>query len=351
MNRSEKGAQRRTIYPRLQRMNASRALRYHAFGPPDEQLVLEKIPLPALKPGQALIRMLAAPINPSDIGMILGRYGKLKTLPAVAGREGVGEVLAVGAGVETLKTGQRVRFPAETGTWQEACIAESKKLFPIPEGVPTEMAAMAFINPPTAWLLLNKFASLKPGDWIAQNAANSAVGLLVIQIARELGFHTLNVVRRRELALKLKAWGADVVVIESDNYDEKLESFTDGAAIRLALNSVGSQSAIKLIKCLSPGGVHVTFGGMAFEPIRFPTRQLIFDDIQLRGFWLEKWRQAQSKEIRASLYENLFTLMREGALHVPVEGRYRLSQYREALAHAARPRFGKVLFAGENSQE
>ena len=182
----------------------SLALRYHKFGKPHDVLVAEELPLPQVVSGQALVRMLAASINPSDFGMIMGNYGRLRELPALAGNEGVGEVEEVGPGVENVRVGQWVRMPVEEGSWRQACVAEASTLYCVPEGLPAETAATAFVNPPTAWRLLHDFVSLQPGDWVIQNAGNSALGLCVIQLARHLGLKTLNVVRRSELEALLR---------------------------------------------------------------------------------------------------------------------------------------------------
>lgn len=324
-------------------VNTAHALTYAAHGKPREQLRLEERPLPSPGPGEVKLRMLAAPIHPSDFGQILGNYGKLRDLPAVAGREGVGEVIEVGPMVAELSQGDRVRLPEDRGTWQSGLVVAAAGLMKIPNEVPLDMAAMAFVNPPTAWRVLRD-QHLDKGAWVVQNAANSAVGLFVIQMARHLGLKTLNVVRRPELVEPLQKLGGDVVVLEDSGYEDKVEEYTGGARPGLALNSVGGESALRLIKVLGNGGTHITFGAMSFEPIRFPTRQLIFNDIRLTGFWMDRWYRQQTPERTQVMFDNLFHLMREGTITAPVAARFRLDQFAEALAAAQSPRLGKVLF-------
>ena len=322
------------------------AIRYHQYGNPAERLVAEEVPLSEVGPGQVLIKMLGASINPSDFGMIMGSYGRKKELPAVAGREGVGEIMEVGKNVDHLKPGQWVQFPDALGTWQEACIADAVGLKVLPEGLPLEMATTLFINPPTAWRLLHDFVELKSGDWIIQNAANSAVGIFVIQLANKIGVKTLNIVRRKELKRELNNLGADEVFSEEENYWKSIDDITSGKGVKLALNSVGSESAINLLKALSPGGTHVTFGAMSFDSIRFPTRQLIFDEIKLTGFWVDGWLRSHSKEEADMMFEEIYALIREGTFSTIVEKWYSLSAFKEALEHVAKPRFGKILLRG-----
>lgn len=323
------------------------AIRYYQCGNPAECLTAEEVSLPEVGPDQVHIQMLASPINPSDFGMIMGSYGRNKELPAVAGREGVGEIVEVGQNVKHLTAGQWVQFPELLGTWQESCVAEAKALTALPEGLPLEMAATIFINPTTAWRLLHDFVDLNPGDWIIQNAANSAVGMFVIQLAKKLGFKTFNIVRRIELADRLIEMGAHVVKSETDEYWKSINEITGDKVIRLALNSVGGNSATNLVKALSFGGTHVTFGAMSFEPVRYPTRYLIFNKMKLVGFWLDHWMHTHSKEEIDSMFMNIYELIKEGTLSTKVEEWYNLSDFKKALDHATQPRFGKILFRGK----
>ncbi len=320
----------------------SRAVSFSEFGKPDEVLSLIERPLNTPGADEVVVAVRAATINPSDFGMILGNYGRLPDLPAVAGREGVGEVIEVGMGVGALRVGDRVSIPEGTGAWQSHFVASADQLVVIPEGIPDEYAAMARINPPTAWRLLRD-SYLQPGQWVVQNGANSSVGLFVIQMAKHLGLKTLNIVRREELIEPLQKLGADVVVTEDSGYEKKVAELTNKGEVQLALNSIGGESAIRLVRCLSKGGTHVTFGAMAFEPVRFPTRDLIFNGISLTGFWMDRWYRENSRERNQVMFDNLYNMVREGIIHAPVAAKYPLAQFKEALAASREPRLGKIL--------
>jgi len=325
------------------------ALRYERHGLPAEVLEAATLELPRPGPGEALVAMRCAAIHYSDLGLINGTYGKLKILPAIAGREGVGEVVAlVGPGVSGVKVGMRVRMPEEAGVWREAVVAKAAELFPIPAGVPDEQAAMAFINPPTAWRMLHDFVKLERGDWLIQNAGTSAVGVLVAQLSRHLGLNCLSVVRDVAAAKRLKENGATVVVAEDSGYEKEPKKLTGGAPIKLALNAVGGESVGRLCRALAPGGMVVTYGGVTAEPVRFPTRSLIFNDIQLRGFWLDGWVRSHPAKETQAMYEKLLGLLRDGVLAQPIVARYPLAQWHGALEHAFRAgKGGKVIFTGE----
>ena len=183
------------------------AIRHHSFGIPEEVLRLEEIPIPEPTKGEVRVKLLAATITPSDYGMIGGSYGRLRELPTVAGREGLGQVDALGPGVKSIDLGAYVRF-SEKGAWQEyACLPVNDLFVVHHRSVPVEQAAISFINPPTAYCLLKKVVDLPKGSWVVQNAGNSAVGLSVIQMAKAMGLKTINQVRRQELMEPLKEMG------------------------------------------------------------------------------------------------------------------------------------------------
>lgn len=327
-------------------MCALKALIYETTGEPEEVLKLVELAEKSVGSGEVRLRMLAAAVHPSDFGMIGGSYGRLKELPAVAGREGVAEIVEVGPDVEEFNTGTRVMIPQETGTWQTEAVVPAKGLFAIPSEIPIEQAAMATINPPTAWRLLRD-AHLEEGDWVIQNAANSAVGIHVIQMAKHLGLKTVNIVRREELIEPLKELGADVVVLEESGYEKKMPELIGKGRILLALNSIGGESAMRMIKVLADGGRHITFGAMSFEKVRFPTRFLIFNNVQLGGFWMDKWYKDNSEARSRIMFNKVFDLMDRGVVSAPVSGKFRLEEFKDAIAAAKSPRLGKILFVNE----
>ncbi|WP_233246143.1 zinc-dependent alcohol dehydrogenase family protein [Coraliomargarita sinensis] len=318
------------------------SVRHHEFGAPSEVLRVESLPVPEPGPGEVRVKLLAATINPSDYGMIGGSYGSLRELPAVAGREGVGAVDALGEGVDSVQTGAHVRFP-DGGTWQEYACMPAEDLLLVDASVPVEQAAVSFINPPTAFCLLDKIVDLKEGDWIVQNAGNSAVGLSVIQMAKAMGLKTISQVRREELVEPLLAYGADQVVLEGSAWPKKLKELTGGAPVKLALNSIGGESAIDQIKALGDGGTQVTFGGMVADKVRFPTRFLIFNDVRLVGFWWDKFCKTEGADAVLEVMDRVYTMMREGQLKLPIEATYALPQIQEAIQHDKSPKLGKVL--------
>jgi len=189
---------------------------------------------------------------------------------------------------------------------------------------------------------------LQKGDWLIQNAANSAAGRDVIQIAHELGYKTVNVVRRAEVIDELRAEGGDVVLVDGDKLREEVKTATGGASIRLGLNSVGGDSALRLSNCLAPGGTLVSFGAMSLQPLKIPTGLLIFKDLRFRGIWINKWYDNASPSERMETFRPLFDMARHGLLKTHVDKVYPLSEVKAAVTHASQgKRSGKIIFGFE----
>ena len=306
---------------------------------------IDSQPWPKPAADEALVQMRAAPINPADINAIEGKYPGRREVPAVPGFEGSGIVVDVGADVKTITTGALVILPHNLGTWREAVAVKASELVAVPPEIEPVQAAMLKINPMSAWRLLHDYVDLKPGDWLIQNAANSAVGRAVIQIARDLGLKTVNVVRRSELIDELRAEGGGVVLLDAENLRDEVKSATSGAAIRLGLNAVGGDSALRLANCLAFSGTLVSFGAMGLQPLKIPTGLLIFKDLRFRGIWINKWYDDATMQQRMEAFRSLFEMAKRGLLKTKVEKAYSIDDAKAAVARAAQPkRSGKIIF-------
>jgi trans-2-enoyl-CoA reductase len=318
---------------------------YETHGNPVDVLRVVEQPWPAPGPDEVVVKMSAAPINPADLNSIEGKYPIRPTLPATPGMEGSGEVIEVGSAVRNLEIGTQVILPHGFGTWREACAIAASRLVAVPPGIEPIQAAMLKVNPVTAWRMLHDFVSLRPGAWLIQNAANSAAGLCVIQIARELGFKTVNVVRRPELIEELRAAGGDVVVVDGEQLRDEVAAATGKAPIRLALNAVGGENALRVAKTLASDGTMVTYGAMSLQPLCIPNGMFIFKNLRFTGFWVNKWYDAATPEARAETFAPLFEMAKRGLLRTTVEKTYGLDEAKAAIAHASQnKRTGKIVF-------
>jgi mitochondrial enoyl-[acyl-carrier protein] reductase / trans-2-enoyl-CoA reductase len=324
---------------------------YERHGKPADVLEIKTDPWPKPAPDEAVVEMRAAPVNPADINAIEGKYPGRREVPAVPGMEGAGVVVEVGANVKTIATGALVILPHNLGTWREAVAVKASDLVAVPPEIDPVHASTLKINPLTGWRLLHGYVDLKRGDWLIQNAANSAAGRAVIQIARELGFKTVNVVRRGELIDELRAEGGDVVLIDGESPSrtgtlrDEVREATSGASIRLGLNSVGGDSALRLANCLAFGGTLVSFGAMSLQPLKIPTGLLIFKDLRFRGIWINHWYDNATRQERRAAFKPLFEMAKRGLLQTKIEKVYRIDDAKAAVEHAMQnKRSGKIIF-------
>ncbi|XP_022970375.1 enoyl-[acyl-carrier-protein] reductase, mitochondrial [Cucurbita maxima] len=303
----------------------SRAVVYDRHGPPDSVTRVINLPPVEVKANDVCVKMLAAPINPSDINRIEGVYPVRPEVPAVGGYEGVGEVHSVGSAVQGLSPGDWViPSPPSSGTWQTYVVKDQSIWHKINMEVPMEYAATVTVNPLTALRMLEDFVSLKAGDSIVQNGATSIVGQCIIQLARIRGIHSINIIRDRagsdESKEKLKRLGADEVFSESQleikNVKSLLENLPEPA---LGFNCVGGNAATLILKFLRQGGTMVTYGGMSKKPITVSTSSFIFKDLSLRGFWLQKLMGTDKAKESRRLIDYLLDLAREGKLKYEME--------------------------------
>jgi trans-2-enoyl-CoA reductase len=326
-------------------MKTINAAVYENHGNPADVLHVESRPWPTPSAGEVIVKMRAAPINPADLNQIEGKYPVRAQLPATPGFEGAGIVAEVDRDVTNVNAGALVILPHNAGTWRDAVTVKADELVVVPAGIEPVHAAMLKINPMTAWRLLHDYVDLARGDWLIQNAANSAAGRAVIQIAHELGYKTVNVVRRSELIGELRAEGGDVVLVDSENLRHEVQDAIGGSPIRLGLNAVGGESALRLANCLAPGSTLVTYGAMSLQPLKIPNGLLIFKDLRFRGIWINKWYDNATPAQRMEAFQHLFEMAKRGLLQTKVEKAYPLSEAKSAVAHAARgQRSGKIIF-------
>ncbi len=318
---------------------------YTERGPvPQASITAVEFTPPPLQQGQALIKVLAAPINPSDVLTLTGAYGMLPPLPAIGGNEGVGVVAELGPGTTTPAVGQTVLLPVGGGTWASHMVADAGKLMPLPNGVDSLQLAMMTVNPPTAHLMLQEFVDLQAGEYVIQNAANSGVGEYLIQLAKIRGLKTVNIVRRESAVAAVKAMGGDVVLVDGPDLAKHVAVATENAKIRLAIDAVGGKSTDNLANCLTQGGTLVNYGMMSGEPCTVSPSSFVFRDVTLRGFWLALWFRKATPQQQMAVFGELAKLISTGKLKARVQATFDVSQIKEAIAAAASgERDGKIL--------
>ena len=294
-----------------------------------------------------MVKVLAFAINPADLLTMQGVYPRLDTSTRAIGNEAVGEIVAVGADVERLHPGDRVIL-LTLNNWRQFRLVKAHDVVKLSSHGDLMQQAGLKVNPATASLLLQNFVGLKPGSWIIQDAANSAVGRAMIQLAKLSGVRTVNVVRRADVVEDLKALGADVVLLDSNDLPERAQAAIGDGSIALGIDSVGGATTDRIVTCLGPGGTFVIFGAMSGTPCTINPGPLVFQDIRIRGFWLSKYLMNAPRDALEALYGRLDDLSSSGRLVTKIDSVFRADDIKDAVRRASKPGIdGKVMVAFE----
>jgi NADPH:quinone reductase-like Zn-dependent oxidoreductase len=326
-----------------------KALVFDRFGEPSEVLQLQDVPVPEPGPNQVRVRMLASPVNPSDVLIVRGQYGRLPALPATPGFEGVGIIDAAGPGLlrllRGLKPGRRVAvLNGGGGNWQEQVVLPARQVVPVADDLPDDQVAMFFVNPATALLMTRAVLKVPSGEWLLQTAAASAVGRMVVRLGKHFGFRTISVVRRPEQAEELRREGAEHVIASAgESITERVHALAAGG-VKYALDAVGGETGKAVLEALAPGGQMLVYGTLSGQPIPVDPRVLMVGQKTLAGFWLSEWVKAQGVLSMLKLFRQVQSLMRQKVLTTDVTASFVLEDFQRALTQAqAGGRTGKVL--------
>ena len=311
---------------------------FYETGLPENVLQLEEIEKPTPAKGEALIRITARNINPSDMMFVRGLYGITPQLPSSAGFEAAGVV------EESAKfpKGTRVIFTS-VGTWKEYTCVSDAGLIPIPEGMSDEVACQAFVNPVTAYGMLET-SGLQKGGSLLITAGASAWGKVVIQLAAMRGIHVIATVRQADQKQNLLDLGATAVVdVATESVTKKVkEIFPEG--IDYVFDAVGGDQGAKALNCLRTGGKMLVFGLLSQEPIPLHSGVLIFKKLSVEGWWLSSWWAELGFEGIQKAIKEVFSLLLSQEVTLDIQATYPLAQFKEAIEAYQKPgRTGKIL--------
>lgn len=318
-----------------------KSLQFATPGDPASVLKLTDLPLPQPGPGQVRVRMLASPVNPSDLMYIRGHYTVPPVCPAVPGFEGVGIVEASGGGWRgKLFTGRRVVVLNRAGgNWSEYAIVPDQQVVPVSSDLSDEQAACFFVNPATAWVMTREVLKVPANAWLLQTAAGSALGRMIIRLGKLSGFRTLNIVRRETQAAELRQLGADAVLVcDSDtaaaDLTDRIRSVVGGNGLLYAVDAVGGAVGSAVIRSLGPGGHMLAYGTLSGQPLSFSPRTLMTVGSSVEGFWLGNFMQQRGLLFRLGLVRRLTRLIRSGILSTQIAGTWPLDQAATAVRAA-----------------
>ncbi|UZJ52328.1 hypothetical protein CBS101457_001648 [Exobasidium rhododendri] len=336
---------RRTFVTTARLQVECRSLIYSNNGEPNEIIRAHQWTLPDPRPGQVLLKVGLASVNPADINVLQGVYPakpSKRSLPGlddkvyIGGNEGYG-IIEEAPGSSTLQQGDWVVFgKPQMGTWSSHMVCSEEDVIKIDRKDSTSltpiMASTLQVNPATAYRMLHDFQCLKEGDVIIQNAANSAVGQAVVQIAsRKLGVETINLVRGRPNISSLQddfaKWSSDGAPAHLFKYEEiadrksgareKVKDLLAARKIKLGLNAVCGQDNMNMAKLMGPKSSLITYGAMSKQPFSVPAGLLIFQDFTMKGFMMNQWYASHSADERRELMKDLVTWYEEGSLQSP----------------------------------
>ncbi|WP_224369293.1 zinc-binding dehydrogenase [Hyalangium versicolor] len=331
-----------------------RALCLKAYDGRPESLQVMEVPVPRPGAGQVLVRVAAAPINPADLMFVRGLYGVKKPLPAVPGFEGSGTVVAAGSLAGRLLVGRRVGcvpVPSDAGTWAEYVVVPMKQCIPLLPRISDEQGASFFVNPFSAWALMDRARQGKHKA-LVQSAAASTVGRMLQKLARKEKIPLVNVVRRSEQEAMLRKLGAEHVVNSSEpEFEERLRLICQELGVSLAFDAVAGSMTGHLARALVDEGTVIVYGGLSEQESRIHPGELIFHQKKIEGFWLSEFFKGSFGKDQLRALVEVPTLLGKD-FETPVRAKLPLESAGEALRIAAsNMTAGKVYFAPKAAKD
>jgi NADPH:quinone reductase len=319
-----------------------KAIRIHNFGPTEEVLQYEDVPVPEPKAGQVLIKVEAASLNRADLGLRKGTYRiSPDALPVIPGREFAGTVAKLGANVSEFSVGQRVVAYPSLGGYAEYATANTSEVRPIPDGVTSAQAAALPTVFLTAWFGLLTDGNLKAGEWLLVQGGSSGVGTAAIQIAKHLGAKVMTTTGSEEKARRLRKLGADVTIDVSQNeFLPEVMRVTDNRGVDVVLEMIGGEVYHKSLQALAPAGRLFSIGG-AFGAIP-ETPPVLTDGRKATRFSITNYLKAKPQDFKQ--LDEILKLVAEKKFQVVIDKNFPLAETRAAQRYLeGRDHFGKVM--------
>jgi NADPH:quinone reductase-like Zn-dependent oxidoreductase len=305
------------------------------------QIVNKELPIPGDK--EVLVRVLAAPINPSDIYFIEGAYRIKPQLPGqTAGLEAAGIVEKAGRDAG-ISEGALVAFFYKN-TWAEYVLVPAQELVVLPSDFPVDKAAQFSLNPFTAWGLLDMAAPVA-GEWMLLTGANSALGRIIIQLAVQRDVRIIALVRDMAQAAELQSLGATLVYhLDDPRLADAIRQTTEDKGLSTALDTIGGPLLTSIIQNMAPFGRLIIYGRIKDEPAQFNNGQILYKNLTIRGFGVRAFLSGQTKAQRAEMIQQLTTIIGQPSFQLPVTETFPWREFGKALEQNSRSgRSGKTL--------
>jgi len=312
-------------------------------------------PVPRPHRGQVLVKIAAAPCNPSDLLLLQGRYGMLKKLPTVPGWEGTGTVVATGGGfLARWLRGKRVACALRRdrdGTWAEYFLAEADNCIPLKADLPTDQGASLIVNPFTAYGLLE--TARRGGHRAAIHTAGaSQLGRMLLAMAAEANYPLIHIVRRQPQVELLRSLGAlHVLNSSTPQFSEELESLCKKLHATAAFEAVAGEMTGTVLNAMPSGSTMYVYGALSQEPCgNIDPIGLVFRDKTLTGFYLGHWMQRRGNLGILRAARHIQRMIIEGRIGTNVQRRLTIDEAVEGLQqYVANMTEGKVLIMPHGS--
>lgn len=300
--------------------------------------------------GEVLVRMVASPVNPSDLLYVRGEYTLQPQFPASPGFEGVGIVEKAGAGLRPrIMLGKRVAVLSRLGgNWAEQNTVPASQVIPLSSQLSTNQAATFFVNPATAYIMTRLVLNVPPGAWLLQTAAASTLGRMIVRLGRQFGFKTLCVVRHEAQVEELQKEGATKTIVfnaannEPEQLVEAVRATTAGNGVPFAIDPVAGVVGSAVTECLAKEGRMLAYGSLSGDPLQFSPRELMTPGASIEGFWLGNFMEKQSLLKKLGLVRTITKLIIDGTLASEIGSSFQLDDVAKAV-QAAENSGGKTL--------
>lgn len=320
----------------------AKCIKVYEFGSPLDVLKVENKRIEPPSDNEVLVRMLARPINPSDLIPIRGAYAHRISLPHIPGYEGVGIVEDVGASVSQNLIGKRVLPLRGQGTWQEYVKAPAEFTITIPNSIDDFTASQMYINPITAWIVCTEVLKLRPNDVLLVNACGSSIGHIFVQLSKVLGFRLIAVTRNNIYTEELLKLGASYVINTAENQlQATVMELTNGNGANAAVDSIGGSSGNDLAFCVRPNGNFLTIGLLSGIQVNW-ANIVKKAKVNAHLFHLRNWNKNVSIDKWQETFNHLITLINEDQLRLMKMGsHYDLLKVKEAVSIIESSKKGK----------
>ncbi|MDA3881494.1 MAG: zinc-binding dehydrogenase [Prolixibacteraceae bacterium] len=314
---------------------------------PKEKLQIKELPIPIPGKGEVLVKMHAAPINPSDISLLNGTFATRPDYPVIPGIEGSGTVVKSGGGfIANLRKGKNVACTSSAGrggTWAEYMVTSAMHVIPFGNNIDFEQASMMLVNPMTAMAFI-KIAKAGKHIAIVNNAAASVLGKMLVRLCKNENIALINIVRRSEHVKQLNELGAQYILnTEDDDFETQLTSLSAKLKANLFFDAVGGEHTSQIINAAPTGSKIVLYANLSGDPFCADPRNILQNKKSIEGFFLGHWTSSQNIFCTLQTISKVKSLLKS-ELKANIKKTYKMQMINEAIdSYQQKMTGGKII--------